>query len=234
MQRRQFNHAALALLASAAGWPLDPALAQGVAGLGADDAQAGIRAALSAGAQVAVSQLGQAGGFLNNPKVRIPLPGVLADAAPLLKATGQGKRLDALELAMNQAAEQAVPLAADLLKRTIAQLSLADAHRILTGGDTSVTDFFALKTREPLSVQFLPVVKKATDGVQLADKYDAVAGRAAKLGLMKQEDASLTAYVTNKALDGLYAVIADEERKIRQNPAQAGSALLQKVFGALR
>jgi hypothetical protein len=199
-----------------------------------DDAQAGIRAALSAGAQVALNQLGKPGGFLHNPKVRIPLPGVLADAAPLLKATGQGKRLDALELAMNQAAEQAVPLAADLLKRTIAQLSLADAHRILTGGDTSVTAFFADKTRESLSAQFLPVVKKATEGVQLADKYGAVAGRAAKLGLMKPEDADLNTHVTNKALDGLYAVIAEEERKMRQNPAQTGSALLQKVFGTLR
>lgn len=234
MQRRQFNHAALVLLASTVGGPWGRAVAQGAGGLEAEDAQKGIRAALSAGAQVAVNQLGKAGGFLQNPKVRIPLPSVLADVAPLLKAAGQGKRLDALELAMNQAAEQAVPLAADLLQRTIAQLSLADAHRILTGGDTSVTDFFADKTREPLGAQFLPVVKKATEGVQLADKYDAVAGRAAKLGLMKRDDANLNAHVTNKALDGLYAVIADEERKIRQNPAQAGSAVLQKVFGALR
>jgi hypothetical protein len=157
----------------------------------------------------------------------------LESAAPLLRATGQGKRLDQLELAMNQAAEQAVPLAAKLLKQAIAQLSVTDAQRILTGGETSVTDFFAEKTREPLTTQFLPVVREATNKVQLADKYDAVAGRAAKLGLIKSSDADLSGYVAGRALDGLYAVIAEEERKIRQNPAAAGSALLKKVFGSL-
>jgi len=171
--------------------------------------------------------------FLNNPKVRIGLPGVLADAAPILKATGQGKRLDALVLAMNEAAEKAVPLAAQLLSQAIQHLGVDDARRILTGGDTSVTDFFADKTRTPLTAQFLPVVKQSTDQVQLADKYQAVAGRAAKLGLIKQEDADLPGYVTSRALSGLYLVIGEEERKIRQNPAQAGSALLKKVFGSL-
>lgn len=224
----------MALALSLSGATLLTARAQGAALLSTADAQGGIKAALSAGAQAAVSQLGKNGGFMQNPKVRIPLPGLLADAAPLLKATGQGKRLDALSLAMNEAAEKAVPLAADLLKQAITQLSVQDAQRILTGGETSVTDFFADKTRQPLTAQFLPVVKKSTDGVQLADKYESVAGRAVKLGLMKQEDADLPAYVTAKALDGLYAVIAEEERKIRQNPAQAGSALLQKVFGSLR
>jgi hypothetical protein len=180
-----------------------------------------------------VLQFGQPGGFLNNPKVRIGLPGVLEDAAPVLKATGQGKRLDALVLTMNEAAEKAVPLAADLLAQAIQQLSVEDARRILGGGDTSVTDFFADKTRTSLTAQFLPVVRRSTDQVQLADQYQAVAGRAAKLGLMKAEDADLPGYVTARALTGLYHVIGEEERKIRRNPAQAGSALLKKVFGAL-
>ena len=112
-------------------------------------------------------------------------------------------------------------------------MSVDDARRILSGGDTSVTDFFASKTRQALTEQFLPAVKTTTDQVQLADKYQAVAGRAAKLGLMKKEDADLPGYVTGRALDGLYLVIGEEERKIRQNPAAAGSALLKKVFGAL-
>lgn len=232
MQRRQFNHAGLVLGLCAAA-AVSEAQAQGN-GLSIADAQGGIKAALSAGAQAAMGQLGKTGGFMQNPKVRIPLPGLLADAAPLLKAMGQGKRLDALELAMNQAAEQAIPLAADLLKQAIAQLSVSDAQKILTGGETSVTDFFANKTRQPLTEQFLPTVKKTTDGVQLADKYEALAGKAAQMGLMKQQDADLPAYVTSKTLDGLYAVIAEEERKLRQNPAQAGSTLLKKVFGSLR
>ena len=232
MQRREFNHAACFTLLAMVG-VASPVRAQGLSALSNADALGGIRDALATGAKAAVSQLGQSGGFLNNPKVRIGLPGVLEDAAPLLKATGQGKRLDALVLAMNQAAEQAVPLAADLLSKAIKNLGVDDARRILTGGDTSVTDFFASATRAPLTEQFLPVVKRSTDQVQLADKYQSVAGRAAKLGLIKSEDADLPGYVTSRALAGLYLVIGEEERKIRQNPAQAGSALLKKVFGAL-
>lgn len=206
-------------------------LSAGAQNLSSADALGGIRAALSTGAKVAVQQLGQQGGFSGNTKVRIGLPGVLEDAAPLLRGMGQGKRLDELVAAMNQAAEQAVPLAADLLAHAIQHLSVDDAQRILRGGDTAVTDFFADKTRQPLTTQFLPVVRQSTDKVQLADKYQAVAGRAAKMGLIKAQDADLAGYVTGRALDGLYLVIGEEERKIRQNPAAAGSALLRKVFG---
>ena len=232
MQRREFNHAAWVGAWVACGLPAH-ATAQGLGALSSADALGGVRDALGQGARAAVSQLGQAGGFLNNPKVRIGLPGVLEDAAPVLKATGQGKRLDALVRAMNEAAEQAVPMATDLLAQAIQNLSVGDARRILGGGDTSVTEFFADKTRTSLTAQFLPVVKRSTDHVQLADKYQAVAGRAAKLGLIKAEDADLPGYVTARALAGLYQMIGEEERKIRQNPAQAGTALLKKVFGAL-
>ena len=228
MQRRQLVSLPPALLATWCGVYVGPLAAQG---LSAGDALGGIRTALAAGAKTAVLQLGQAGGFSGNPKVRIGLPGVLDDAAPILKTMGQGKRLDELVAAMNQAAEQAVPLAADLLGQTIQSLTVDDAQRILRGGDTGVTDFFAGKTRQPLTVQFLPLVKRTTDQVQLADKYQAVAGRAAKLGLLKQQDADLPGYVTGRALDGLYAVIGEEERKMRQNPAAAGSALIKKLFG---
>lgn len=232
MQRRQFNHWMWAGVLGA-GYSATPVWAQEKKLLSASDALGGIRAALSTGAKVAVEQLGKPDGFMLNPKVRIPLPSVLENAAPLLKAAGQGKRLDELVLAMNQAAELAVPLAAKLLQQAIANLSVTDAQHILTGGETSVTDFFAGTTREPLTAQFLPVVRQTTDQVQLAGKYESVAGRAVKLGVMKKEEADLPGFVTSRALDGLYAVIADEERKIRQNPAQAGSALLKKVFGSL-
>lgn len=233
MQRRKFNHAALVGVWTAGAITGGAVQAQGINSISAPDALAGIRAALASGTKVAVQQLGQQGGFSGNPKVRIGLPGILDDAAPLLKATGQGKRLDELVNAMNQAAEKAVPLAADLLGKAIQTMTVDDARRILTGGDTSVTEFFASKTRQALTEQFLPTVKNTTDQVQLADKYQAVAGRAAKLGLMKKEDADLPGYVTGRTLDGLYLVIGEEERKIRQNPAAAGSALLKKVFGAL-
>lgn len=231
MQRRNFNLAGWAAILAANGFA-SRASSQDLASLSNTDALGGIRAALVMGAKAAVSQLGQAGGFLNNPKVRIGLPGVLEKAAPLLKTTGLGNRLEELVVAMNSAAEQAVPMAADLLSKAIKEVSVGDARRILGGGDTAVTDFFASKTQVALTEQFLPVVKRTTENVKLTEKYQAVAGRAAKLGLIKQEDSDLPSYVTSRALAGLYQLIGEEERKIRQNPAEAGSALLKKVFSA--
>ena len=113
-------------------------------------------------------------------------------------------------------------------------MSVTDAKNILTGGDDSVTRFFADRTRVPLGDKFLPIVTRATDRVGLAQRYNAVAGKAAGMGLVKQEDANIQRYVTGKSLDGLYTIIGEEERKIRQDPVGTGSAVLKKVFGALR
>lgn len=231
MLRRQFNQG---MAAAAVMWAWQPARAQGLAGITDREASDGLRAALEKGAVVAVSVLGKADGFLGNPKVRIPLPGFLEDGAKLLKMTGQGKRVDELVTSMNRAAEAAVPLGKDLLVKAVRNLSVDDARRILTGGDNSVTTFFADKTRSPLSELFLPVVQRATDGVGLADKYNRVASKASGLGLLKPEEANIQRYVTTKTLDGLYLVIGEEERKLRQDPVGAGSALLKKVFGALK
>jgi Protein of unknown function (DUF4197) len=196
------------------------------------DAASGVRAALERGAVAAVGLLGRNDGFLANPKVRIPLPGFLNDAAKLLKATGQGKWVDELVTAMNRAAEAAVPEAKALLVGAVKSMSVEDAVRIVRGSETSVTDFFSTKTREPLGVKFLPIVTRATEKVALADKYNALAGKAAGLGLLKGKDANLQQYVTGKALDGLYFVIGEEEKKIRRDPVGTGSAILRKVFGA--
>lgn len=198
------------------------------------DAASGLRAALERGTGSAVSLLGRADGFLGNPKVRIPLPDWLEKAAGLLRATGQGKRVDDLVTAMNRAAEAAVPEAKNLLISAVKSMSVHDAKSILTGGDTSVTQFFTEKTREPLGVKFLPIVTKATENVSLATKYNRVAGRAVSLGLVRPEDANIQQYVTGKALDGLYLMIGEEEKKIRQDPVGTGSAILRRVFGALK
>ena len=152
----------------------------------------------------------------------------------LLRKFGQGRRIDELVTTINRAAEAAVPMGKDLLVGAVQSMTVTDAKNILTGGDTSVTRFFADKTREPLGVRFLPVVDQATEKVGLTQQYNSFAGRAANFGLMKKEDANLAQYVTGKTLDGLYFMIGEEERKIRQNPAGAGSAILQKVFGSLK
>ena len=201
------------------------------AGLGEAEAAHGVRAALERGAEAAVSLLGRPDGFLGNPKVRIPLPGILAKAAKLLKATGQGKKVDELVTAMNRAAEAAVPKAKTLLVQATRSMSVEDALQIVRGPDNSVTQFFASKTREPLGREFLPIVAQATERVSLAAKYDALAAKAAKFGLLRAEDAKLDQYVSAKALDGLYLMIGEEERRIRRDPIGTGSAILRQVFG---
>jgi Protein of unknown function (DUF4197) len=233
MKRRQFVQAtpAIALCVVAA---MHHAHALSLRDLSDTDASAGIKGALESGAQAAIASLGKPGGFLNNPKVRIPLPGFLEDGAKMLRKVGQGKRVDELVSTMNRAAENAVPQGKEVLLGAVRNMSVADAKKILSGGDNSVTQFFAEKTRSPLSEQFLPVVKQATGQVGLAEQYNRVAGQASKMGLIKSENANMEQYVTGKSLDGLYTIIGDEERKLRQNPAAAGSALLQKVFGSLK
>lgn len=231
MQRRKFTSG----LVSVSGlWPLVAWRQADAAGLTESDAVLGVRAALERGAVAAVGLLGRSGGFLDNPKVRIPLPGFLEDAAKLLKMLGQRRRVDELVTAMNRAAEEAVPQAKALLLSAVKSMSVEDARRVITGGDGSVTRFFADKTRAPLAVKFLPIVTRATERVDLADKYNAVAAKAAGLGLVDKDDANIQQYVTGKALDGLYLVIGEEERKIRQDPVGTGSAILKKVFGSLR
>ena len=219
MRRRQFTLGTTGLVA----W--------GCA-LGAADAAAGVRAALERGAAAAVSMLGATDGFLGNPKVRIPLPGALQDAATLLSRLGQKKRVDELITAMNRAAEAAVPEARQLLVDTVRKLSVDDALGIVRGGSTSVTDFFARKTREPLAVKFLPIVTRATEQVKLAERYNAFASKAASLGLVKGDQTNLQRHVTAKALDGLYLMIGEEEQRIRADPLKTGSAILKKVFGS--
>jgi hypothetical protein len=231
MKRRTFATG----LVCTGGWcVLSSPLAALAAGFSEGDAALGVRTALDRGVASAVSLLGRTGGFLDNPAVRIPLPGFLNEAAKLAKFTGQQHRVDELIVAMNRAAEAAVPQAKPLLVSAVKSMSIEDARKILTGGDDSVTQFFAGKTRAPLSVKFLPIVTKATEKVALADKYNALAGKASSLGLVSQEDANLQQYVTGKALDGLYLMIGAEERKIRQDPLGTSSAILRKVFGAIK
>ena len=237
MQRRQFNQAGASALGALilATYRQAHALGLGdLAGVSNTDASNGLKTALERGVIAAVALLGKTDGFLGNPKVRIPLPGYLEDASKLLKNFGQGKRIDELVTSLNRAAEAAVPMGKDLLVSAVRTMNVNDAKNILTGGETSVTRFFAEKTRTALSLKFLPVVTKATEKVGLVNQYNDFAGKAAGFGLVKKEDANIQQYVTNKSLDGLYLIIAEEEKKIRKDPVGSGSAILQKVFGALK
>jgi Protein of unknown function (DUF4197) len=234
MDRRQFNQASMSSLALLITATYSQAYALSLEDLTNKDASAGVKAALEKGALAAIGILGKPDGFLGNEKVRIPLPGFLNDAGDLLRKLGQGKRIDELVTSMNRGAEQSMPFAKNLLVSTVKGMNIVDAKNILTGGDTSVTQFFADKTREPLNGQFLPIVTEATNKVGLAEKYNNFASKAARFGLIKNEDTNIQQYVTGKALDGLYLVIGEQEMQLRQDPVGAGSAILKKVFGVLK
>jgi len=198
------------------------------------DAAGGLKEALTQGAAKAVGALGSPGGFLDNPKVKISLPPGVQKFEGTLRSLGMGKYADELDTTMNHAAEAAVPEAKVLLVNSIKKMSVDDAKGILQGDDDAATQYFRRTTSEQMAQKFKPIVQKAMAKVQLAEKYDQFAGKASKFGLIKEEDAHLDDYVTQKALDGLYLMIAEEEKTIRQDPVAAAGKLARKVFGVLQ
>ena len=230
LARRTMSAGLIALAALGAGSTFALSLDQ----LSSADAAAGIKAALEQGAAVAVATLGRTDGFWSNPKVRIPLPANLQRVRSALKLMGRGRDVDQLERAINRAAEEAVPQARQLLGNAIRSMTVEDAKRILAGGDDAVTQFFKARTAPQLTERFLPVVARVTAKNGLAQQYNGLAGQAAQFGLLNEQDATIERYVTRKALDGLYLMIAEEEKKIRANPLAAGRDIIRRVFGALR
>jgi hypothetical protein len=209
------------------------ALAVGVADLSNKEATSGIKEALSKGAERAVSLLGKQDGFMGDSRVKIQLPESLRAVEKMIRTMGMGKQADVLIETMNRAAESAVVEARPILVNAVKNMSMDDAKGLLTGGDDAATQYFKRTTSTPLGEKFLPIVKQATAKEQLADKYNQYAGKASKLGLLSEKDADLDAYVTQKVLDGLYLMIAEQEKAIRKDPIGTGSKLLQSVFGAV-
>ena len=197
------------------------------------DVVAGLKEALNKGATNAVGKLGKADGFFGNDRVKIPLPESLQKADRTLRKIGMGKYADELVLTMNRAAEAAVPEARILLVNAVKEMSVQDAKAILAGGDTSATEYFRGKTSQKLAAKFLPIVQQATAKVGVAQKYNQLAGNAGRLGLIDESQTNLDNYIAQKALAGLFMMIADEEIAIRANPVEQGSKLLNKVFGSL-
>lgn len=211
-----------------------PAWASSLGATGGGEAAGALKEVLVQGATRAVELLGRPDGFLGNAQVRIPLPDGLRRVERVLRAAGMGRQVDELVTSMNRAAEQAVPQAKSLLLGAVRQMTVSDAKAIVQGGDDSVTRYFRDRTADELGVRFLPVVRRATEQVQLAQQYDRLAGQASQLGLIRQDDARIDAWVTRKAIDGLFVMIAEEERAIRADPARAVGDLARRVFGAMR
>lgn len=207
--------------------------ALGLSDLSNADATAGLKEALIQGAGKAVGKLGVVDGFFGNPQVKIPLPDSVQRAERVMRMFGMGKQADEVILRMNRAAEAAVPEARALLVNSVKQMSVADAKSILTGGDDAATQYFRKTTSGPMAEKLLPIVRKAMEDVQLAQQYNKFAETGARYGLVKKEQANLEQYVTQKTLDGVYLMMAAEEKAIRKDPMGQASSLLKKVFGSL-
>ncbi|HTO48376.1 MAG TPA: DUF4197 domain-containing protein [Burkholderiales bacterium] len=208
--------------------------AQNLAGITNQDAVQALKDALVQGSSKAVSQLSAPDGFLGNPKVKIPLPDTIKRVESGLRMIGMGHQADELVTSMNRAAEMAVKEATPLLVSSVKSMSVSDAKGILTGPDDAATLYFKRTTSDALTQRFLPIVKEMTARVQLAQQYNALAGQAAQYGLISKEDANIDLYVTRKALDGLFVVIAEQERSIRRDPMGAATSIAKKVFSSLR
>jgi len=219
--------------ATASGTASTGAPAGGVDSLSNTEASGGLKEALTQGVSKAVASLGATDGFFGNNAVKIPLPDSLKKIQKGMKLMGMGKQSDELVLKMNRAAEAAVPEAKTLLVGSIKQMSLADAKAILTGPQDAATQYFKKTTSAQMGEKFLPIVTKATENVQLADSYNKYAAMGSKFGVVKKEDANINQYVTKKALDGVYYMVAQEEAAIRKDPLGQASSLLKKVFGAI-
>jgi hypothetical protein len=201
--------------------------------LTAKEAAGGLHDALAKGIDVAVTQLGARNGFLNDPKVAIPLPEPLQKAERALTLIGMGGQAEELRETMNHAAEDAVAQARPVFKLALQHMTLADAKSILTGGGDAGTQYFRRATSAQLTPKFKALVARQTSKLGLAREYNEYAGKAAQVGLLSSESSNLDAYVTAKALDGLFSRMADEERAIRKDPLGQASDLVKKVFGAL-
>lgn len=210
-----------------------PASALSLSDFSQQDASAGLKDALTQGAEVAVKELSAPGGFSNNADVRIELPGNLGRASRAMKMMGMGGQLSQLEDSMNQAAEAAVPHAQRLLVDAIGKMSVQDAKTVLTGPSDSATRYLETSSRDQIRALFLPVVKNATDQVGLAQQYNALASKASNFGVVDGKDANIEGYVTERTLDGLFEMMAAQEADIRSNPTAAATNLAKRVFGSL-
>lgn len=213
----------------------------GLDSLSQDQMTQGLKEALGKGVQHAVSQLGHEGGFLTNASVKIPMPEQLRTVETTLRTLKQDQMADDFVATMNHAAEQAVPEAAGVFGDAVKGMSIADVKAILTGPNDAATQYFRRVTQTNLHAKFLPIVKTATDKTGVTSSYKRIMATASGSnylgsfgsGLLNSESLDIDVYVTDKALDELFKMIAAEEKLIRENPMAQTSGLLQKVFGAV-
>ena len=206
----------------------------GATGVGLSDAKigSGLQEALKIGTENAVAQTGRLDGFLLNDAIRILLPGPLQTIEKPLRFVGYGPQIDEFVVGMNRAAEKAVPFAKDIFWDAIGQMSFDDARKILAGSDTAATDYFKAKTSKKLHVAFRPSVEQVMNDVGVNRQYNELIGRYKSVPFAQSVTFDVNQYVTEKATDGLFYVLGQEEKKIRTNPAARVTDLLKEVFGS--
>lgn len=201
-----------------------------------DDSQVitGLKEALAKGVQHAVTNLGRSDGFLRDLEVKIPLPDAVKKAERSLRFLGQDQLVDNFVTTMNRAAEQATPQAAEVLATSIRQMSVADAQSILRGTNNAATQYFRRTSETNLYAKFLPIVQQATAATGVTSAYKQMATQAGPvLSMLNRDNLDLDGYVTRKALDGLFLKMAQEEKRIRENPLARTTDVLKKVFGSV-
>jgi hypothetical protein len=219
---------AMALLAPISATTLDQ-ISKGVPG--EEKSAAGLKEALRVGVGNAVNLTGQVDGYFRNQAIKILMPKQLQSLEKGLRAVGYGPQVDDFVLSMNRAAERAAPQARGIFVDAIGQMTFTDARQILTGGETAATDYFKEKTSDKLTAAFRPVVEKAMNETGVTRQYKALVSRFEEIPFAKSKSFDIDQYVVARALDGLFYVLAGEERKIRKDPAARVTSLLKDVFG---
>ena len=191
----------------------------------------GLKEALEIGTDNAVKLVGKEGGYSQNPKIKIPLPGSVEKVQGMLRALGYGPQLDEFDKSMNRAAEVAAPKAKAIFWDSIKQMSFTDAKAILDGGDTAATNYLKEKSSGQLEEVFRPIIHKAMGEVGVTKRYQELSKPIENLPFADGAVPDLDGYVTDGALNGLFYMLGQEEKKIRQNPAARATDLLKKVFG---
>lgn len=233
MQRRYLLHLAVAIFTITA-----TAVAQnGPQSLGSirlSDARisSGLKQALQVGADNAVKLTGRPGGYFNNAAIKILMPKNMRTLETGLRTMGYGPQVDEFILSMNRAAERAAPQARRIFRDAILNMTIGDARRILSGGDTAATEYFRAATSDQLSAAFKPIVSKSMDEVGATRQYKQLIGRYQQIPFANSPSLDIDNYVVAKSLDGLFFMLGEEEKKIRKNPAARVTTVLREVFGA--
>jgi hypothetical protein len=205
----------------------------GLQALSDGDIAQGLKQALREGVDHAVAQLGRPGGYLDDARVRIPMPDQLSWVENSLRSLGQDRIADEFVASMNRAAERAVPEVASVFGETIRGMTLDDARAILQGPDDAATRYFRDNSSDALRERMRPIISEATASTGVTSTYKSMMSRAGGLSsLLGTQAVDLDGYVTDRAMDGLFLMIAEQETRIREDPVARSSELLRKVFGA--